>query len=63
MLQIFEEQPLASLGSDKDKVFIEVNRGRSVRLFNNPHHKEQVRGALKGHSCPQAFHKYLAIAR
>ena len=45
MLQVFEEKPLTSLGSDKDTVFIEVNRGRSVRLFSNPHHKAQVRSA------------------
>ena len=45
MLQIFEEKPLTSLGSDKDMVFIELNRGRSVRLFSNPHHKAQVRSA------------------
>ena len=50
MLQIFEGKPLASLDSGKDKVFIEVNRGRSVRLFNNPHHKAQVRSAFKDHA-------------
>ena len=43
MLQIFEEKPLESLGTDKDIVFIEVNRGRSVKLSKNPHHKAQVR--------------------
>ena len=46
MLQIFEEKPLGSLGSNKQKMFIEVNRGRSVRLFNNPHHKAQVKCAF-----------------
>ena len=45
MLQIFEEKPLTSLGLDKDTVLIEVNRGRSVRLFSNSHHKAQVGSA------------------
>ena len=49
LLQVFDEKPLASLGLDKYKVFIEVNRGRSVRLFSNPHHKAQVRGSGASH--------------
>ena len=42
VLRMFEDKPLASLGSNKDIVLIEGNRGRSVKLFNNPNHKSQV---------------------
>lgn len=51
-LKIFEDEPLTSLslGGAKDTVFMAMNRGISVRLFLNPHHRAQVTPAQLHHS-------------
>ena len=50
-LRMFEDEPLSSLslGEGKETVFMAMNRGISVRLFHNPHHKAQVTPAQLQH--------------
>lgn len=58
-LRMFEDEPLSSLslGGGKETVFMAMNRGISVRLFRNPHHKAQVTPAQLQHGLqPEGLH-------